>query len=266
MRTEPRSLPPPEPLTARLFRLLYRATGKKSWVDRVFSEYLTHRTTFASVPPQVAIPNYDAKTVKVGSTPEGLWASPLLDVVVVVKAAMAFAPKRILEIGSFRGYTARLLAEHTNETTQLWTLDRDPKHGSAYANTEFARRIHRLVGTASPELAAAGAPYDLVFIDADHDFVSVAQQTRIVWPLLSTTGVVFWHDYRHDTFFNGQVPEAIEASRDGRSVAGILGTMLAMHSSVPGWETDSVIARYQRDPDPIWGRSKPEQCTDPVAD
>ncbi len=246
---------PPEPLQARLFRSLYRLSGRRGFLDRLLSERLKYRRYFTSVPPQVTLPDYDAIPVSVRQTPEGLWASPLIDVVVVVKAAVGFQAKRILEVGSYRGYTARMIAENTPDDTRIWTLDVDPRHGAAYADSPVRTKIERLVGRATLELAGAGAPYDLIFIDADHDFQSAAEHTLLAWQLLAPGGVVLWHDYRHDTYFQGgcQVPEAIEAARGGRDVVAIEGTLLAMHCSRPGWESGAVAARYRANPDPIWG-------------
>lgn len=83
--------------------------------------------------------------------------------------------KRILEIGTLGGYSAIWLARALPEGGRLVTLEREPRHAAvAQANLEragLAEKVEIRVGPALETLPrlAGGAPFDLVFIDADKE-------------------------------------------------------------------------------------------------
>ena len=49
------------------------------------------------------------------------------------------------------------------------------------------------------EFAAQHAPYDVVFIDASHDYESVERDFKGIWPLVSDEGLVLLHDVNPGT-------------------------------------------------------------------
>jgi hypothetical protein len=59
---------------------------------------------------------------------------------------------------------------------------------------------------------------------------------------LAKKGVVFWHDYQHQTYFHGMagVPEALNVLCKQRPIVAIKGTTLATHCTYPGWETSKL--------------------------
>lgn len=85
-------------------------------------------------------------------------------------AAMLGA-RRILEIGTFTGYSALSMAEGMAADGQVITLELDPRHAAAArANIDaspFAGRIEVREGPALETIATLDGPFDLVFIDAD---------------------------------------------------------------------------------------------------
>jgi len=78
-------------------------------------------------------------------------------------------PRRILEIGTFTGYSALCLAEGLQPHGQLYTLEIEPE------NVDFARtwlekadeaaRIHCLQGHATQLIPTLEGPFDLAFMD-----------------------------------------------------------------------------------------------------
>jgi caffeoyl-CoA O-methyltransferase len=79
--------------------------------------------------------------------------------------------RRVLEIGTFTGYSALAMAEGLPEGGQLITLDVDPV-ATGVARQFFARsphgaRIELRLGPALESLQAIEGRFDLVFIDAD---------------------------------------------------------------------------------------------------
>jgi hypothetical protein len=211
-------------------------------MDRTFSRMLGTRNFLASEPPEKWIPDFASTPVVITQCPSGDWATPFWDTLILLKGAAGFRPHSALEIGSYRGITARLLAENTPEDSRIYALDTDPDHGQAYRGLAVARKIHRLVGKASEELAREGAPYDLVFINRDHGREGVFLDSVWAWNLLSERGVIFWHDYQTQYYFvhaAGAVPEALREFqiKTGAGIVALQGTWLALFSRFPRWET-----------------------------
>jgi predicted O-methyltransferase YrrM len=80
-------------------------------------------------------------------------------------------PKRILEIGTFTGYSALCLAEGLAEGGELHTIDRDVRLQEDvegfFARSPFGEQMHLHIGLAAEVIPTLPAPFDLVFIDAD---------------------------------------------------------------------------------------------------
>jgi predicted O-methyltransferase YrrM len=155
----------------------------------------------------------------------------------LAKMTLCTRPRRVLEVGSYRGYTTRLLAEHTAPTTTIVAFDRNPEHGEAYSGTPVETKIERRVGEMSYEAFARDArnSYDLIFLDADHTYESVRRDTEILLPLLAPSGLFVWHDYANWGRFSRKngVPEFLHELSRTRPVAAVAGSWLAVHS--PSW-------------------------------
>lgn len=82
-------------------------------------------------------------------------------------------PKRILEIGTYTGYSALCLAEGLSEEGKLITLDINPELEdfvrSFFNRSEYARKIDFRIGNALEVIPGLNEEFDLVFIDADKE-------------------------------------------------------------------------------------------------
>lgn len=80
-------------------------------------------------------------------------------------------PKRILEIGTFTGYSALCLAEGLQEGGEIITIDRNHELedmvNSYISKAEMTGKIKLLVGDAMEIIPTLDKTFDLVFIDAD---------------------------------------------------------------------------------------------------
>jgi predicted O-methyltransferase YrrM len=80
-------------------------------------------------------------------------------------------PKRILEIGTYTGYSALCLAEGLTKEGKLITLDVNEelhKRVQGYFNaSDYSEQIDYRIGDALDLIPALNEPWDLVFIDAD---------------------------------------------------------------------------------------------------
>jgi caffeoyl-CoA O-methyltransferase len=101
-------------------------------------------------------------------------------------------PRRILEIGTFTGYSALSMAEAMPADCRIVSLESDPLHAGFarrhIAASPYADRVDVCVGPALDTLAALTGPFDLVFIDADKP--SYIRFLDATLPLLSEHGVI----------------------------------------------------------------------------
>ena len=112
-------------------------------------------------------------------------------------------PRRILEIGTFTGYSALCLASGLTEYGQLFTIE-SREADAAVARGYFDRspykdQIQLLMGDARTLLPDLVECWDLVFIDADK--TSYVEYFNTVLPRVRTNGFIL----ADNIFFHGQV-------------------------------------------------------------
>ncbi|MHA4808168.1 O-methyltransferase [Flavitalea flava] len=125
-------------------------------------------------------------------------------------------PRRILEIGTFTGYSALCLAAGLEKGGQLHTIEL--REEDADIATDYFRRsnwgdriiLHR--GNALEIIPALKETWDLVFIDADK--VSYSAYYQLVLPKLRPGGVII----ADNVLFHGQV---LETEIEGKSAKAI---------------------------------------------
>lgn len=80
-------------------------------------------------------------------------------------------PKRILEIGTFTGYSAICMAKGLNEDGLLYTIDvneeLEPMLNTYFAKANMSSKIKLLPGDAAKIIPTLNETFELVFIDAD---------------------------------------------------------------------------------------------------
>jgi caffeoyl-CoA O-methyltransferase len=128
-------------------------------------------------------------------------------------------PKRILEIGTFMGYSALCLAEGLTEDGKLITLDVQPEtHAVAkdfIARSAFAGKIEARLGNAVEIIPALSETFDLVFIDADKP--NYANYFDLVFPKLKIGGIIA----ADNVLWSGQVLEAEKGLDDDESTVAL---------------------------------------------
>ncbi len=101
-------------------------------------------------------------------------------------------PRRILEVGTYMGYSALCLAEGLSEDGKLITLDIDPETNEVakefWARTQLYSRIESYLGNALEIIPMLGETFDLVFIDADKP--NYKHYYDIIFPHLRIGGVI----------------------------------------------------------------------------
>lgn len=219
----------------------------RPFADRTLCHFLKQRLTLPEISLQALFEDFDTQPVTLHQLPDGAWSTPLADVVMLLKIAVCAKPKKLLEVGSFRGYTALFLAQHVSPDAKIVTVDRYPEHGEAYRNTPWASMIERRVGETSASIFEHDAPgaYDLIFIDADHAYAGVKNDTELVLPLVSPNGYIVWHDYANWGYFDGKngVPEYLKGLSERLPIAHVIGSDVAIYS--PAWAGEQK-QRYEK--------------------
>ncbi len=106
--------------------------------------------------------------------------------------AMSVGAKRILEIGTFTGYSALCFAESLPDGGEVITCDIDPESTTLakkyWAESPHGSKIQLRLAPALETLATVDGQFDLIFIDADKaNYVNYFQRAL---ELVAPTGVI----------------------------------------------------------------------------
>ena len=125
-------------------------------------------------------------------------------------------PQRVLEIGTFTGYSALSLAKGLTDDGLLHTIelrDADAAKAKTFFNrSSFASKIILHTGNALDIIPSLNESWDLVFIDADKP--AYIEYFNLVLPQVRKNGFIL----ADNIFFHGQV---LEDKVTGKSAKGI---------------------------------------------
>lgn len=124
--------------------------------------------------------------------PRALMLSGQLEGTFLQLLAASLGARRILEVGTFTGFSALMMAAALPEDGSLITCEIDPKH-AAFARRFFQRsphgpKIDLREGPALATLQSLAGPFDLVFIDADKTGYAAYYEEAL--RLLSPNGII----------------------------------------------------------------------------
>lgn len=128
--------------------------------------------------------------------------------------ALCFQPRRIFEIGTYRGVTSDFFLSLLPESRVVSIAYENPRlriFGGHSNNSELGRteigsmvssenrpRFTQLYGNShkldSKSLRRECGPFDLVFVDGDHSRMGVAADTVLAQEVLASGGTICWHD------------------------------------------------------------------------
>ena len=131
-------------------------------------------------------------------------------------ASMMIRPRRVLEIGTFTGYSALCLAKGLTDDGVLHTIELR-QDDAATARGFFDRSLYKEkivlhTGDAKQIVTGLDEIFDLVFIDADKP--GYIEYFNLVFPKVRKNGFIF----ADNVFFHGQ---AIEAQPKGKNAKAI---------------------------------------------
>lgn len=100
--------------------------------------------------------------------------------------------RRILEIGSFTGYSAIAMAEALEDDGKIISCEISEKHAeiaqSFIRRSPDAQKIEVRLGPAVETIPTLDGPFDLVFLDADKD--NYCRYYELILPRLRTGGLI----------------------------------------------------------------------------
>ncbi len=125
--------------------------------------------------------------------------------------------RRILEIGTFTGYSALSMAEALPPEGRIITCDIDPRHAAKarehFAASPHADKIELREGPALETIRSLEGPFDLVFIDADKTGYRDYYET--VLPMISPRAVIVVDN----VLWSGRVLQPTDGDESTRALA-----------------------------------------------
>ena len=124
-------------------------------------------------------------------------------------------PRRILEIGTYMGYSAMCLAEGLTDDGKIITLDMQPEtHEIAktfWAKSDLNGKIDGRLGDATQIIPTLDETFDLVFIDADKP--NYKNYYDLVFPKLRVGGLII----ADNVLWSGEVLQVESGATDDES-------------------------------------------------
>ena len=131
--------------------------------------------------------------------------SLITDILMLKALARRFEQCSYLEIGSLRGESLAAVADVANNCTSITLSDEEMR---AFNFDEGYIKVHGLFSKNKPNITTyrhnsqtfdfdtLNKKYDLIFVDGDHSYEGVLQDTKNVFKLLKDeNSIIVWHDY-----------------------------------------------------------------------
>jgi len=139
---------------------------------------------------------------------------PLRELTVLSAVCRYVKPRRVFEIGTFRGKSTLALAMHSPADCEVFTLDlpspdvatqypveigdiarQSYRIGEDYRG-EFEHKVWQLLGDSAVfDFSPYRRSMNLVFVDGNHENLNVVSDTARSFELLTPRGVIIWDDY-----------------------------------------------------------------------
>ena len=134
-------------------------------------------------------------------------------------------PNRILEIGSFTGFSAICLSEGLTDAGELHTIELRAEDAttaqSNFSKSTRNKQIHLHIGNAKEIIPTLNIEWDLVFIDADK--TGYIEYYELIVPRLSKTGWII----ADNVLFHGQVLEEPISGKSAKAIQAFNEHVLA---------------------------------------
>ena len=121
-------------------------------------------------------------------------------------------PERILEIGTYTGYSAICLAEGLTPKGKLVTIDINEELAARvrgyFAESPYSHQIDYFIGDAMELIPSLNEKWDIVFIDADkHNYINYY---HLVFPMVKVGGYII----ADNVLWSGKVIDSAQQDKD----------------------------------------------------
>jgi hypothetical protein len=171
------------------------------------------------------------------------WSLDLQELVHLLAIVKLTKSRRVLEIGTYDGFTALNLAANLGPESEFQTLDLPQSQsqevlrtsgisnacisdliGSQFRQEVEVEKVRQLWGDSTREdWAAFGAPFDLILIDGSHDYPYVRSDSLNAVKAILPGATILWHDYGQCV----DVSRAVDELALDYPIKAILGTRFA---------------------------------------
>lgn len=138
--------------------------------------------------------------------------TPWSDIVFILALGKSIAPKRILEIGTYRSRTTYALSRNLPDAT-ITTYDIQELQSPFRDRLSQNSKIHfcKKSFSADKNFLITQEKFDFIFVDRSHLYEDVLLDTELSLQILTENGVIIWHDYRPNSVATRKlrVPEAL---------------------------------------------------------
>jgi predicted O-methyltransferase YrrM len=198
--------------------------------------------------------------------PSVLGSIPVFDALMLAGIVKVVNPKRVLEFGTFLGYSTRVIIENSENNCDVVSIDlphgsergslslevtESALHSNPNLNDDFLRQYQfvngpRFLNNLSDEqikrlhlikadsrkvdatelVKKAGGHFDLIFVDGGHDMETISSDTALAIQVANKNATIVWHDY--GSTIHTSVTEFLMGISVSRRIIPIAGTLLAM--------------------------------------
>jgi predicted O-methyltransferase YrrM len=231
---------------------------------------LPQRGSVTTVKPRVLLRHLELlgeieQVVRIPLPPSELGSIPVFDAMMLASLVRLARPSRILEFGTYLGYSTRVLLENTRSDCKVVSVDLPhgsiagiaslkvsemELHENALSNDEYLREVQFREGPRylrhcetsissrvdlvsadsralmSEELTSrAGGEFDFVFIDGGHDLETIRSDTRLAIRSSVRQALIVWHDYKSK--IHEEVTEYLDELAFQIPIHAVAGTLIA---------------------------------------
>ena len=175
---------------------------------RLVFEAMRAECRLRELPPAAIVENVLAQAIPLSAINEETGHENHAEMLYVIATAASLRPKAIFEFGTFLGRTTLHLARACPEAG-VTTLDLPqeenrwafaPYVGSYFAGTAESQRIRQLRQSSfSFDPTSYAGTMDFIWIDGDHGYDAVKNDTEKAMTMLAPGGAIMWHDFGPDS-------------------------------------------------------------------
>jgi len=242
--------------------LIKKPSAARSFPGLSFRGYmsLVGDDRWKSRPIEDVLPPFDRARIVIEHVPGGGIATPLDELAYLGLITRTLAPKRIFEIGTFRGRTALNFALNSPPDCVVYTLDlpegtpmseganpadreirRVAEPGIDYASSDVAEKIKQLFGDSTVfDFEPYAGTIDIVFVDGAHHYAAARSDSVNAVKIARPGGVVIWHDFANYGDYN-DVTRAVLDTVPGEAIVQLGSTQLALHKKPRSGSSDDSL-------------------------